>query len=128
MGKSKKKTPMAVSYHDLNHFLEKVDKVVEDLTKQELEDVLHYIGMERGYKQVEDVLHRPIHGNKLPWKGKRILGYERQDAEWMCNKTSLENVIHIQGDVEHKKDLIVMSYVPSTFELCLEKMKEAKNA
>ncbi len=119
---------MAVSYYDLNHFLVKVDKVVEDLTKQELEDVLHYIGMERGYKQVEDVLHRPIHGNKLPWKGKRILGYERRDAEWMCNKTSLENVIHIQEDVEHKKDLIIMSYVPSTFELCLEKMKEAKNA
>ena len=128
MSKSKKKTPMAVSYYDLNHFLAKADKVVEDLTKQELEDVLHYIGMERGYKQVEDVLHRPIHGNKLPWKGKRILGYERRDAEWMYSKTSLENVIHIQEDVEHKKDLIVMSYVPSTFELCLEKMKEAKNA
>ena len=128
MSKSKKKTPMAVSYYDLNHFLDEADKVVEDLTKQELEDVLHYIGMERGYKQVEDVLHRPIHGNKLPWKGKRILGYERRDAEWMCNKTSLENVIHIQEDVEHKKDLIIMSYVPSTFELCLEKMKEAKNA
>ena len=128
MSKSKKKTPMAVSYYDLNVFLAKADKVVEDLTKQELEDVLHYIGMERGYKQVEDVLHRPIHGNKLPWKGKRILGYERRDAEWMCNKTSLENVIHIQDDVEHKKDLIIMSYVPSTFELCLEKMKEAKNA
>lgn len=128
MSKSKKKTPMAVSCYDLNHFLAKVDKVVEDLTKQELEDVLHYIGMERGYKQVEDVLHRPIHGNKLPWKGKRILGYERRDTEWMCNKTSLENVIHIQEDVEHKKDLIIMSYVPSTFELCLEKMKEAKNA
>ena len=128
MSKSKKKTPMAVSYYDLNHFLAKADKVVEDLTKQELEDVLHYLGMERGYKQVEDVLHRPIHGNKLPWKGKRILGYERRDVEWMCNKTSLENVIHIQEDVEHKKDLIIMSYVPSTFELCLEKMKEAKNA
>lgn len=128
MSKSKKKTPMAVSYYDLNHFLAKVDKVVEDLTKQELEDVLHYIGMERGYKQVEDVLHRPIYGDKSPWKGKRILGYERRDAEWMCNKTSLENVIHIQEDVEHKKDLIIMSYVPSTFELCLEKMKEAKNA
>ena len=128
MSKSKKKTPMAVSYYDLNHFPAKADKVVEDLTKQELEDVLHYIGMERGYKQVEDVLHRPIHGNKLPWKGKRILGYERRDAEWMRNKTSLENVIHIQEDVEHKKDLIIMSYVPSTFELCLEKMKEAKNA
>ena len=128
MSKSKKKTPMAVSYYDLNHFLAEADKVVEDLTKLELEDVLHYIGMERGYKQVEDVLHRPIHGNKLPWKGKRILGYERRDAEWMCNKTSLENVIHIQEDVEHKKDLIIMSYVPSTFELCLEKMKEAKNA
>ena len=119
---------MAVSYYDLNHFLSKADKVVEDLTKQELEDVLHYIGMERGPKQVEDVLHRPIYGSKLPWKGKRILGYERRDTEWMCKGTSLENVIHIQKDVEHKKDLIIMSYVPSTFELCLEKMKEAKNA
>lgn len=128
MSKTKKKTPMAVSYYDLNHFLAKVDKVVEDLTKQELEDVLHYIGMERGPKQVEDVLHRPIYGDKSPWQGKRILGYERRDVEWMCNKTSLENVIHIQEDVEHKKDLIIMSYVPSTFELCLEKMKEAKNA
>lgn len=128
MSKSKKKTPMTVSYYDLNHFLAKVGKVVEDLTKQELEDVLYYIGMERGYKQVEEVLHRPIYGNKLPWKGKRILGYERRDAEWMRKNTSLENVIHIQEDVEHKKDLIIMSYVPSTFELCVEKMKEAKNA
>ena len=128
MSKTKKKTPMAVSYYDLNRFLAKADKAVEDLSKQALEDVLHYIGMERGPKQVEDVLHRPIHGNKLPWKGKRILGYERRDGEWMGKGTSLENVIHIQEDVEHKKDLIIMSYVPSTFELCLEKMKEAKNA
>ena len=128
MSKTKKKMPMAVSYYDLNHFLAKAGKVVEDLTKQELEEVLYYIGMERGPKQVEEVLHRPVHGNKMPWKGKRILGYERQDKEWMRKGTSLENVIHTQNDVEHKKDLIVMSYVPSTFELCLEKMKEVKNA
>lgn len=105
------KVPFSVSEFDLNHVLNQVGKTVESLTKQELEDVLFYVGMDRKGIEIEKVLHRPqFSPNNEPWLGNRYSGFERQDREWMfSSKCSLENVIHSQSDLDHKKDLVMMS-------------------
>ena len=105
------KVPFNVSEFDLNHVLNQVGETVESLTKQELEDVLFYVGMDRKGIEIEKVLHRPqFSPNNEPWLGNRYSGFERQDREWMfSNKCSLENVIQSQTDMDHKRDLVLMS-------------------
>ena len=105
------KVPFNVSEFDLNHVLNQVGKTVESLTKQELEDVLFYVGMDKKGIETEKVLHRPkFSANNEPWLGKRFTGFERQDKEWLYGgKCSLDNIIHSQTDLEHKKDLVMMS-------------------
>lgn len=105
------KVPFNVSEFDLNHVLNQVGKTVESLTKQELEDVLFYVGMDKKGIEVEKVLHRPqFSPNNEPWLGNRYSGFERQDREWLYGgKSTLDNVISSQTDMEHKKDLLMMS-------------------
>lgn len=105
------KVPFNVSEFDLNHVLSQAGKTVESLTKQELEDVLFYVGMDRKGVTIEKVLHRPqFSPNNEPWLGERYSGFERQDREWLFSgKSTLDNVISSQTDMEHKKDLLMMS-------------------
>ena len=105
------KVPFNVSVYDLNHVLSKVGKSVESLSPQELEEILFYVGMDNKGIEVEEVLHRPQYSpNNEPWLGKRYSGFERQDREWMFGgKATLDNVISSQDDLEHKKDLLMMS-------------------
>ena len=104
----------AVSFYDVNHILKQVGKCVDMLTKQEIEQILFYVGMEIPKSkevEVEEVLHRPRYSpNNEPWFGKRWIGFERQDKEWLfSSKCSLENVIQSQTDMDHKRDLVIMS-------------------
>lgn len=105
------KVPFNVSEFDLNHVLQETSKTVESLSKEELEEILFYAGMDKKGVEVEKVLHRPkFSPDNEPWLGNRFSGFERQDKEWMnSSKCSLENVIHSQSDLEHKKDLVMMS-------------------
>lgn len=105
------KVPFNVSVFDLNHVLSKVGKSLEDLSKEDLEEILFYVGMDKKGIEVEEVLHRPKYSpNNEPWLGKRYSGFERQDREWMFGgKSTLDNVISSQDDLEHKKDLLMMS-------------------
>ena len=105
------KVPFNVSVFDLNCFLSKVGMTVEDLSDAELEEILYSVGMDKKGIEVEEVLHRPkFSANNEPWLGKRFTGFERQDKEWLFGgKCSLDNIIHSQTDLEHKKDLVMMS-------------------
>lgn len=105
------KVPFNISEFDLNHVLNQVGKTVESLTKQELEDVLFYVGMDKKGIEIEKVLHRPqFSPNNEPWLGNRYSGFERQDREWLFSgKSTLDNMISSQTDMEHKKDLLMMS-------------------
>ena len=105
------KVPFNVSVFDLNCFLSKVGMTVEDLSDAELEEILFFVGMDKKGIEVEEVLHRPkFSANNEPWLGKRFTGFERQDKEWLYGgKCSLDNIIHSQTDLEHKKDLVMMS-------------------
>ena len=105
------KVPFNVSVFDLNCFLSKVGMTVEDLSDAELEEILYSVGMDKKGVEVEEVLHRPkFSTNNEPWLGKRFTGFERQDKEWLYGgKCSLDNIIHSQTDLEHKKDLVMMS-------------------
>ena len=105
------KVVYAVSFYDVNHILKQADKCVDMLTEQEIEEILFYIGMDKKGVEVEEVLHRPKYSpNNEPWFGKRFTGFERQDKEWLYGgKCSLDNIIHSQTDLEHKKDLVMMS-------------------
>lgn len=105
------KVPFNVSVYDLNHVLSKVGKSVESLSPEDLEDILFFVGMDKKGIEVEEVLHRPKYSpNNEPWLGKRYSGFERQDREWMFGgKATLDNVISSQDDLEHKKDLLMMS-------------------
>ena len=105
------KVVYAVSFYDVNHILKQADKCVDMLAEQEIEEILFYIGMEKKGIEVEEVLHRPKYSpNNEPWFGKRWLGFERQDKEWLfSSKSTIENVIQSQTDMDHKRDLVLMS-------------------
>lgn len=105
------KIPMSVSYYDLNYFLGKEGLTVEDCTKEQIEEILFFLGMEKEHYETEQVLHRPLYSpNNEPWMGKRFIGWERQDKEWLFSKkSSIENVIACNDDVEHVQDLMNMS-------------------
>ena len=105
------KTPFNVSQYDLNYVLKPTGKQVENLSLEELEEILFFVGMDKKGVEVEEVLHRPkFSTNNEPWLGKRFTGFERQDKEWLYGgKCSLDNIIHSQTDLEHKKDLVMMS-------------------
>lgn len=124
------KVPFNVSEFDLNHVLSQAGKTVESLTKQELEDVLFYVGMDRKGVTIEKVLHRPqFSPNNEPWLGNRYSGFERQDREWMfSSKCSLENVIHSQTDLDHKRDLVMMSRQSNNTVEMIEMAEEARKS
>ena len=105
------KVPFNVSVFDLNHVLSKVGKSVDDLSQEELEVFLFYVGMDKKGYELESVIHRRKYSpNNEPWLGGRYSGFERQDREWMFGgKSTLDNVISSQDDLEHKKDLLMMS-------------------
>ncbi len=105
------KTPFNVSQYDLNHVLKPTGKQIENLSLEELEEILFFVGMDKKGIEVETVLHRPKYSpNNEPWLGERYSGFERQDREWLYGgKSTLDNVISSQTDMEHKKDLLMMS-------------------
>ena len=105
------KVPFNVSVFDLNVVLSEVDKSTKDLSNEELEAILFQLGMDNKGIEVETVLHRPKYSpNNEPWLGERYSGFERQDREWLYGgKSTLDNVISSQTDMEHKKDLLMMS-------------------
>lgn len=127
------KIPMSVSYYDLNYFLGKEGLTVEDCTKEQIEEILFFLGMEKERYETEEVLHRPLYSlNNEPWKGKRFIGWERQDKEWLFSKkSSIENVIACNDDVEHVQDLMNMSRLSNnTLEIAqhIEKHAEKQEA
>ena len=105
------KVPMAISHYDLNHFLKEEGVTVEDLTEIQLKEVLDFLGMDIHSFEVEEVMHRPKNTpNNAPWKGKRIVGWERQDKDWLFSrKSSVENLIASQTDGGHAAELMRMS-------------------
>lgn len=105
------KVPFNVSVFDLNRVLAQVDKSTKGLSSEELETILFQLGMDKKGIEVETVLHRPKYSpNNEPWLGERYSGFERQDREWLYGgKSTLDNVISSQTDMEHKKDLLMMS-------------------
>ena len=122
------KVAMSISYYDLNHFLKKEWLEVDDLEKQQLDEILAYLGMDTNTYEVEEVLHRPIYSdNNEPWFGKRFIGYERQDKDWMFSKkSSIENIIASQTDVEHAAELIRMSQQANNTAYVSERMERFK--
>ena len=122
------KVPFNVSVFDLNCFLSKVGMTVEDLSDAELEEILFFVGMDKKGVEVEEVLHRPkFSTNNEPWLGNRYSGFERQDREWMfSSKCSLENVIHSQTDLDHKRDLVMMSRQSNNTAEMIEMAEEAR--
>lgn len=121
------KIPMSISHYDLNHFLKSEWLTVEDCSKEQIDEVLFFLGMDTSHYETEEVLHRPLHTpNNEPWKGKRFIGYERQDKEWLFSKkSSIENIIASNDDVSHVADLMKMSKTGSQTEMMvnhLEKM------
>ena len=105
------KVPMAISHYDLNHFLKEEGVTVEDLSEVQLKEVLDYLGMDINSYEAEEVLHRPRYSpNNEPWKGKRLVGWERQDKDWLFSKkSSIENIIASQTDGGHAAELMRMS-------------------
>lgn len=105
------KIPFSVSFYDVDYVLSEIDKTTESLSPEEIKEVLFYLGMEAEGVEIEEVIHRPIHSpNNKAWQGKRFIGMERQDKEWLYSgKSSLENVIASQTDMSHKRDLVMMS-------------------
>lgn len=122
------KVAMSISYYDLNHFLKKEWLEVDDLKKEQLDEILSYLGMDTNTYEVEEVLHRPIYSvNNQPWFGKRFIGYERQDKDWMFSKkSSIENIIASQTDVEHAAELIRMSQQANNTAYVSEQMQRFK--
>lgn len=122
------KVAMCISYYDLNHFLKKEGLEVDDLKKEQLNEILSYLGMDINTYEVEEVLHRPIYSaNNEPWFGKRFIGYERQDKDWMFSKkSSIENIIASQTDVEHAAELIRMSQQANNTAYVSEQMQRFK--
>ena len=122
------KVAMCISYYDLNHFLKKEGLEVDNLKKEQLNEILSYLGMDTNTYEVEEVLHRPIYSvNNEPWFGKRFIGYERQDKDWMFSKkSSIENIIASQTDVEHAAELIRMSQQANNTAYVSEQMQRFK--
>lgn len=122
------KLPTGISYYDLNYFLSQVEKTVDDLTKEELNEIVFMLGLEKDTWEVEECIHRPkFTPNNSPWKGKRILGYERQDKDWILSKkSSLENIISSQTDMEHVADLVRMSQQANNTAYVSEQMQRFK--
>ena len=122
------KVPFNVSVFDLNCFLSKVGMTVEDLSDEELEEILFFVGMDKKGIEVEEVLHRPkFSANNEPWLGKRFTGFERQDKEWLYGgKCSLDNIIHSQTDLDHKRDLVMMSRQSNNTAEMIEMAEEAR--
>lgn len=120
------KVPFNVSVFDLNCFLSKVGMTVEDLSDVELEEILYSVGMDKKGVESEEVLHRPQYSpNNEPWFGKRFTGFERQDKGWMYGgKATLDNVINSQDDLEHKKDLLMMSRQANHTQIALEQAEQ----
>mgnify|MGYP003416925208 CR=1 FL=1 len=105
------KTPFSVSCYDIEHVLNTGGYELASLSEEQMKEILHFVGMDSRGISMDEVLHRPMYSpNNAPWYGKRYVGFERQDREWMRgSRCSLENVITSQEDSEHKKDLMVMS-------------------
>ena len=124
------KTPFNVSQYDLNHVLKPTGKQIENLSLEELEEILFFVGMDKKGIEVETVLHRPKYSpNNEPWLGERYSGFERQDREWMfSSKCSLENVIHSQTDLDHKRDLVMMSRQSNNTAEMIEMAEEARKS
>ena len=122
------KTPFNVSQYDLNHVLKPTGKQIENLSLEELEEILFFAGMDKKGVEVEEVLHRPkFSPNNEPWLGNRFSGFERQDKEWMfSSKCSLENVIHSQTDLDHKRDLVMRSRQSNNTAEMIEMAEEAR--
>lgn len=123
------KVPMSVSFYDLNYFLAKEGLTVEDCTEEQIKEILFFLGMETEGYEVEEVLHRPLYTpNNSPWKGKRYIGWERRDKEWLYSKkSSIENVIACNDDVEHVQDLMNMSRISNnTLEIAKHIEKHAE--
>lgn len=122
------KVAMCISYYDLNHFLKKEGLEVDNLKKEQLDEILSYLGMDINTYEVEEVLHRPVYSvNNEPWLGKRFIGYERQDKDWMFSKkSSIENIIASQTDVEHAAELIRMSQQANNTAYVSEQMQRFK--
>ena len=122
------KVPFNVSVFDLNHVLNQVGKTVESISKEELEEILFYVGMDKKGVGVEEVLHRPKYSpNNEPWLGKRYSGFERQDREWLYGgKSTLDNVISSQTDMDHKRDLVMMSRQSNNTAEMIEMAEEAR--
>lgn len=103
---------MVISHFDLNFFLNKEQGLtVEDLPEDELKGILYFLGMSDKDYVVEEVLHRPTKTpNNATWFGKRIVGWERQDREWLLGrKSTIENIIASQTDGGHAAELMRMS-------------------
>ena len=122
------KTPFNVSQYDLNHVLKPTGKQIENLSLEELEEILLFVGMDKKGVEVEEVLHRPkFSTNNEPWLGKRFTGFERQDKEWLYGgKCSLDNIIHSQTDLDHKRDLVMMSRQSNNTAEMIEMAEEAR--
>ena len=122
------KTPFNVSQYDLNHVLKPTGKQIENLSPEELEEILFFVGMDKKGVEVEEVLHRPkFSANNEPWLGKRFTGFERQDKEWLYGgKCSLDNIIHSQTDLDHKRDLVMMSRQSNNTAEMIEMAEEAR--
>ena len=122
------KTPFNVSQYDLNHVLKPTGKQIENLSLEELEEILLFVGMDKKGVEVEEVLHRPkFSANNEPWLGKRFTGFERQDKEWLYGgKCSLDNIIHSQTDLDHKRDLVMMSRQSNNTAEMIEMAEEAR--
>ena len=124
------KVPFNVSVFDLNVVLSEVDKSTKDLSNEELEAILFQLGMDSKGIEVETVLHRPKYSpNNEPWLGERYSGFERQDREWLYGgKSTLDNVISSQTDLDHKRDLVMMSRQSNNTAEMIEMAEEARKS
>ncbi len=124
------KTPFNVSQYDLNHVLKPTGKQIENLSLEELEEILFFVGMDKKGIEVETVLHRPKYSpNNEPWLGERYSGFERQDREWLYGgKSTLDNVISSQTDLDHKRDLVMMSRQSNNTAEMIEMAEEARKS
>lgn len=122
------KVPFNVSVFDMDFVLSKVGKSTKDLSNDEVEAILFQVGMDKKGVELEEVLHRPMYTkDNEPWMGGRYSGFERQDKEWLYSgKSTLDNVISSQTDLEHKKDLLMMSRQSNNTAEMIEMAEEAR--
>lgn len=97
------KVPLIVSTYDIDYVLEKGNTGLTfsslygefsgDGISDELIEILYSIGMAVEHDmEIQEVLHRPRWSpNNMPWKGRRLFGWEREDEEWLnSGRASLE--------------------------------------